>query len=108
MNKIETLPKVIEYKGVYYSINLHLNAWNNIVICYRSMFKVGGQFIDIFPYCVEPNHEPYTADIFAANDYSGLNQHIGNCKTLDACVEQISLSLERAISNGEILVSNFD
>lgn len=108
MNKIEFLPKEIVYNGVDYSINLHVSAWGNIVICYRSMFKVDGQFIDIFPYCVECNKEPYIPEIFAAGEHTGLNEHIGNCQSLDDCVEQIKIRIQRALKDKEIDLPNFD
>ena len=108
MNKIEILPKQLVYNGVDYSINLHINAWGNIVICYRSMFKVDGQYIDIFPYCVEPKNEPYIPEIFVAGENTGLNEHIGNCKSLDDCVEQIKIRVQQALKDKEIELPSFD
>lgn len=108
MNKIETLPKELVYNGVNYLIHLHVNAWGNLVICYRSMFKVYGQFIDIFSYCVEYKNEPYIPKIFAADMGTGLNGHIGNCKSLDDCIEQIGNRIQQALKDNEIELPKFD
>ena len=104
MNKIETLPKQLVYDGIDYAINLHINAWGNIVICYRSMFKCNGNYIDIFPYCVEYKNKPYIPKIFVAGEYTGLNEHIGNCKTLDDCIDAIENAIDIAVKNGEVTI----
>ena len=104
MNKIETLPKQLVYDGINYAINLHINAWGNIVICYRSMFKCNGNYIDIFPYCVEYKNKPYIPKIFAGCEYTGLNEHIGNCKTLDDCIDAIECAIDIAVKNGEVTI----
>lgn len=36
MNKIESLPKHIEYKSFDYDLRMHITAWGKICLCYHS------------------------------------------------------------------------
>ena len=48
MNKIESLPKVIVYKGNPYSIYMHCTAWNRLCLCYKKMFPQKNADSDIY------------------------------------------------------------
>lgn len=56
MNKIETLPRYIEYKGRYYALRMHITAWERICLCYRS-YDDEGKYI--FSQVIEPDSTPY-------------------------------------------------
>lgn len=36
MNKIETLPRNIQYRDFYYDLRMHITAWGKICLCYHS------------------------------------------------------------------------
>lgn len=36
MNKIETLPRNIQYGDFYYDLRMHITAWGKICLCYHS------------------------------------------------------------------------
>lgn len=106
MNTIETLPICVSYQGADYTISMYVNAWGNLVIGYRSILKIKGERPMILVYCVEPKNEPYIPQIFAPGEHTWLNEHIGNCKTLDECVEHIHNAIANAFENGELVISN--
>ena len=105
-NKLETLPTCVCYKGVDYTLCVFVNAWDNLVIAYRSIMKINYEFQKILSYCVEEDKEPYIPEIFAATETSGLNEHIGNCKTLDECIDAIKKTIATAVENGELEIGN--
>ena len=84
MNKIETLPYGVFYKGNQYFLSLHVNFRGNLVIQYKSF---DGKE-NILSYAVERDSEPYEpVSIESSNGM--LNENIGNEKTLDKCIDRI-------------------
>jgi len=91
MNKIETLPKMVEYDGRDWSLALWVNAFGNFCIGYRYF----ANFESILCHCVEPKKEPYLPPHFDHNKTFGLNVSIGNQKTLDDCIDVIHEQLSK-------------
>ena len=83
MNKIESLPKMLSYGDHVYFLELHVNFRGNLVIGYKSGEN------SLLTYVVEAKNEPYIPDGILSDQHT-FNENIGNCKTLDECVEQIS------------------
>lgn len=88
INNIETLPKSIEYNKETYYLNIHTNAWNNLVIEYSTSTPKVLERKSILAYCVERNNDPYIPKGFDTQE-GGLNENIGNDRTLDKCIEHI-------------------
>jgi len=85
MNKLELLPKSIDYKGSTFFLQVHVTAWGRLCVCYK---ELGGDR-KILNYVVEKNKSEYIPDIIEETETSGLNEDIGNCQTLDACLTKM-------------------
>ena len=83
MNKIESLPKVINVNGECYQPRIYLTAWNNWCISYRNICDAKDHLCSV---CVEPNNEPRKIE----DTIGYLNEHIGNAKTLDDSIDMIA------------------
>jgi len=89
MNTIETLPRIIYFNEEMYFIYLGVTFRGVLTIGYKDTNRKH----KICSWCVEPNNEPYIPEGFDSS--VGFNENIGNHKTLDDCVEQIKLQLEK-------------
>lgn len=85
-NKLEAMPREIMYNEKFYFLEVEVTAWGKLCVHYREMRNRNDQ---ILPYVVEPEKEPYIPTLIAQTETSGLNEHIGNCKTLDDCLNAI-------------------
>lgn len=85
-NKLEAMPREIMYNGKFYFLEVVVTAWGKLCVQYREMNDRNDK---ILPYVVEPENAPYIPTLIAATETSGLNEHIGNCKTLDECLNAI-------------------
>lgn len=83
MNKLETLPRSLDYKGKPYFLRIHVNFRNQIVIQYSYDPKTY-----ILSYVVQPELEPYDPRSIESSD-GQFNENIGNCRTLDDCIDKI-------------------
>ena len=84
-NKLEIIPREFYYKGKLYSLRVWVNAWGEICVGYKEF----GSDNVILSYVVQPNHTPYHPDLIEKTETSGLNEHIGNDRTLDLCLNAI-------------------
>lgn len=84
-NKLEIIPRAFDYKGKLYSLRVWVNAWGEICVGYKEF----GSDNVILSYVVQPNHTPYHPDLIEKTETSGLNEHIGNDRTLDLCLNAI-------------------
>lgn len=82
MNKLELLPTSIDYSGKRFFLRVWVNVWGNLCVGYTEM----GGTKNILCYTVEKNKPEYIPDIIEETENSGLNEHIGNCPTLDDCI----------------------
>lgn len=76
MNKIETLPRNIQYGNFYYSLRMHITAWGKICLCYHSY---DAKEKCIFSQVIEPNStQPYIPNPIPEDiiDVSNFNKAI--------------------------------
>lgn len=98
MNTLELLPKSIDYKGSTFFLQVHVTAWGHLCVCYKEF----GGTKTILCYVVEKDKEAYIPVIIEETEYSGLNEHIGNCKTLDECLTAIISKINELSQKGEL------
>jgi hypothetical protein len=96
MNKIEKLPKHLDYKNECYSLRVWVNAWDRLCVGYRRTdnANVGDDTlpINILSFVVEQNNDEFIPDTI---EPKGLNDSIGNCKTLDDCIDNLICQIEK-------------
>lgn len=105
INDIETLPKSIKYNKETYYLNIHISTWNNLVIGYYTSTPKVLEKKSILVYCVERNKEPYIPKGFDTKE-GGLNENIGNDRSLNKCIEHISDIISDE-SNKDKFILNF-
>ena len=98
-NALELLPKLLTYKGNDYFLRVWVTAWGNLCVGYKEL----GSDKKILSYVVESNKEPYIPDIIEETEESGLNEHIGNNKTLNKCITNIITKINKMVENNEII-----
>lgn len=81
-NCIENLPVKIYVDDDLYILNIHPNAWFNLVITYRKFNDPKKYLCSV---CVEPDHEP----VLIEDTIGYFNEYIGNAKTLDDAAKMI-------------------
>ena len=104
MNKLETLPKHVNYKNECYSLLVWVTAWGRLCVGYRLIGNAGDDTLptNILSFVVEQNNDVFIPDTI---EPKGLNDNIGNCKTLDDCIDNLICQIERFKS--KIKVFNF-
>ena len=104
MNKLEKLPKNVNYKNGCYSLRVWVTAWNRLCVGYRLIDNAGDDTlpVNILSFVVEQNNDVFIPDTI---EPKGLNDNIGNCKTLDDCIDNLICQIERFKS--KIKVFNF-
>lgn len=116
MNKLETLPKHVNYKNGWYSLRVWVTAWDRLCVGYLLIdnddtLPIGYRLIDnddtlpisILSFVVEQNNNVFIPDTI---EPKGLNDNIGNCKTLDDCIDNLICQIERFKSKSLIKVFN--
>lgn len=96
MNKLELMPTSIDYNGKCFFLNVWVNAWGNLCVCYKEL----GKTKTILSYVVEKNKPKYIPDIIEETEESGLNEHIGNCPTLDECIVAVIDKINELVLKG--------
>ena len=91
MNKLETLPKHLEYKNGFYALAVWVTAWNNLCIGYKLVDGPSDQ-THILSTVVEPNNEPFIPNTI---EPQGLNDNIGNARTLDDAIDVVQSQISR-------------
>ena len=104
MNKLELLPKCIDYKGDTFSLKVWVSAWGKLCIGYVKLGHLVGDET-ILSYVVEKDKKQYLPKIIEQTETSGINEHIGNCKTLDECITSMIYKINEMTQNGEITAS---
>lgn len=104
MNKLELLPKSIDYKGSTFFLQVHVTAWGHLCVCYKELDGTK----TILCYVVEKNKPEYIPDIIEETEYSGINEHIGNCQTLDACLTTMIYKINDLSQNGMLKAEYHD
>lgn len=102
-NKLELIPRCIDYKGKSHFLRVWVNAWGDICVGYKEL----GSDKVILSYVVQPNHTPYHPDLIEETETSGLNEHVGNDHTLDLCLNAIEdkiMELQNTLSEEEFKV----
>jgi hypothetical protein len=102
MNKLELLPKSIDYNGRTFFLQVHVTAWGHLCIRYK---EFGGDR-KILSYVVEKNKPEYIPDIIEETETSGLNEEIGNCPTLDACLTSMIYKINE-LAQKEVLKAEY-
>lgn len=103
-NKLELIPREFDYKGKSYFLRVWVNAWGEMCVGYKEF----GSDKVILSYVVQPNHTPYHPDLIEETETSGLNEHIGNERTLDLCLNAIEdkiMSMQETLSEEEFKVA---
>ena len=105
MNKLEKLPKHLNYKNGWYSLRVWVTAWDRLCVGYRRIDSAGDDTlpINILSFVVEQNNDVFIPDTI---EPKGLNDNIGNCKTLDDCIDNLICQIERFKSKSLIKVFN--
>ena len=98
MNKLELLPKSIDYKGSTFFLQVAVTAWGHLCICYKELDKNK----KILSYVVEKNKDKYIPTIIEETETSGLNEEIGNCPTLDECITAITSKINELSQKREL------
>ena len=105
MNKLEKLPKHVDYKNECYSLRVWVTAWNRLCVGYRRTDNANvcddTLPINILSFVVEQNNDDFIPDTI---EHKGLNDNIGNCKTLDDCIDNLICQIERFKSKSLIKV----
>jgi hypothetical protein len=102
MNKLELLPKSIDYKGRTFFLQVHVTAWGHLCVCYK---ELGGDR-EILNYVVEKDKSEYIPDIIEGTETSGHNEEIGNCPTLDACLTSMIYKINE-LAQKEVLKAEY-
>ena len=112
MNKLEKLPKHLTYKNGWYSLRVWVTAWDRLCVGYR-LIDSDNRLIDsadddtlpinILSFVVEQNNDVFIPETI---EPKGLNDNIGNCKTLDDCIDNLICQIERFKSKSLIKVFN--
>ena len=108
MNKLEKLPKHVTYKSGWYSLRVWVTAWDRLCVGYRLIDSASYDPYDTLPtnilsFVVEQNNDVFIPDTIEPTD---LNDNIGNCKTLDDCIDNLICQIERFKSKSLIKVFN--
>lgn len=103
MNKLETLPKHVNYKNGWYSLRVWVTAWDRLCVGYRLIDNDDTLPTNILSFVVEQNNDEFIPDTI---EPKGLNDNIGNCKTLDDCIDNLICQIERFKSKSLIKVFN--
>ena len=104
MNKLEKLPKHVNYKNGWYSLRVWVTAWDRLCVGYRLIDNVDDDTLPtILSFVVEQNNDVFIPDTI---EPKGLNDNIGNCKTLDDCIDNLMCQIERFKSKSLIKVFN--
>ena len=111
-NKLELIPRCIDYKGKSYFLEVWVNAWGEICVGYRALIAEEHPLSiedkkTILSYVVQPGRTPYHPAIIEETETSGLNEHIGNDHTLDLCLNAIEdkiMELQGTLSEEEFKV----
>ena len=106
MNKLEKLPKHLTYKNGWYSLRVWVTAWDRLCVGYHRLNDNAGDDtlpINILSFVVEQNNYVFIPDTI---EPKGLNDNIGNCKTLDDCIDNLMCQIERFKSKSLIKVFN--
>ena len=110
MNKLEKLPKHLTYKNGWYSLRVWVTAWDRLCVGYRLVDNSGDVIsgddnlpVYILSFVVEQNNDVFIPDTI---EPKGLNDNIGNCKTLDDCIDNLMCQIERFKSKSLIKVFN--
>ena len=103
MNKLETLPKHLTYKNGLYSLRVWVTAWDRLCVGYRLIDNDDTLPTNILSFVVEQNNDVFIPDTI---EPKGLNDNIGNCKTLDDCIDNLICQIERFKSKSLIKVFN--
>lgn len=98
MNKLELLPTSIDYNGKRYFLSVWVNTWGNLCIGYKEPRETK----IILYYVIEKNWSEYIPDIIEETKDSGLNEHIGNCPTLDECIMAMIYKINDLAQKGVI------
>ena len=102
MNKLEKLPKHLTYKNGWYSLRVWVTMWG-LCVGYRLIDNDDTLPTNILSFVVEQNNDVFIPDTI---EPKGLNDNIGNCKTLDDCIDNLICQIERFKSNLLIKVFN--
>lgn len=97
MNALENLPKYVTYKKKDYFLRVWVNAWGELCIGYKAL----GEEKIILSYVVQKGRSVYIPKIIEETEHSGLNEHIGNCETLDDCIEAVNNKIKELGLRGE-------
>ena len=105
MNKLEKLPKHVNYKNGWYSLRVWVTAWDRLCVGYRLIDSAGDDTLptNILSFVVEQNNDVFIPDTI---EPKCLNDNIGNCKTLDDCIDNLICQIERFKSKSLIKVFN--
>lgn len=98
MNTLELLPKSIDYKGDTFFLQVTVTALGHLCVCYK---EYGGDK-KILNYVVEKNKDKYRPTIIEETETSGLNEHIGNCTTLDKCITAMIYKINDLAQKGKL------
>lgn len=82
MNKIELLPKKLEFEDTLYWVRMWVTFKCYLCIGYINPLK---QNSSLFSVCVEPENEP----ISIASTIGCLNEYIGNAVSVDDACEEL-------------------
>ena len=104
MNTLELLPKSIDYKGSTFFLQVHVTAWGHLCVCYKEL----GTDKQILVYVVEKDKDVYIPSIIEETETSGLNEHIGNCPTFDACLTTMIKKINELSQKGELQAEYHD
>ena len=106
MNKLEKLPKHLTYKNGWYSLRVWITALgDNLCVGYRLVDNSVDDNLPIYilSFVVEQNNDVFIPDTI---EPKCLNDNIGNCKTLDDCIDNLMCQIERFKSKSLIKVFN--
>ena len=81
---------------------MRVNAWGNLCVGYKEL----GGTKTILNYVVEKNKSEYIPSIIEETDNSGINEHIGNCPTLDACLTAMIYKINE-LAQKEVLKADY-
>lgn len=83
MNKIELLPKNLEFEDTLYQLRMWVTFKGYLCIGYVNLLKpLNGS---LFSVCIEPENEP----ISIASTVGCLNEYIGNAVSVDDACEEL-------------------
>ena len=94
MNKIELLPKNLEFGDTCYQLRMWVTFKNYLCIGYVNSFYVNSfkpLNSSLFAVCVEPENEP----ISIASTVGCLNEYIGNEVSVDDACEELLNWIEK-------------